>query len=83
MKLFTLHRIDSEHNSKVVKLVAAEFTSPLAIIKGIFTFELILLKSIGGLATYRRTLKRALTDEGASRRTKRSRQQRVNAYLLS
>eukprot|EP00731_Ephydatia_muelleri_P027559 Em0019g432a len=30
--------IDSEHNSKVVKLVAAEFTSPLAIIKAAYFF---------------------------------------------
>ena len=35
LTLFIFCRIDSEHNSKVVKLVAAEFDSPLAMIKGI------------------------------------------------
>eukprot|EP00731_Ephydatia_muelleri_P034192 Em0050g10a len=60
--------IDSEFNKKIVSLVAAEFDKdhcPIATVKG-------------GLVTYKRTLKRALTsNDSASRRVKRSRQQRL------
>eukprot|EP00731_Ephydatia_muelleri_P004091 Em0002g267a len=59
--------IDSAFNKKIVSLVAAEFDKdhcPIATVKA-------------GLVTYKRTLKRALTsNDSASRRVKRSRQQR-------
>eukprot|EP00731_Ephydatia_muelleri_P031402 Em0022g916a len=59
---------EGEFNKKIVSLVAAEFDKdhcPIATVKA-------------GLVTYKRTLKRALTsNDSASRRVKRSRQQRL------
>eukprot|EP00731_Ephydatia_muelleri_P004286 Em0002g462a len=68
-----LVRIDSEFNKKIVSLVAAEFDKdhfPIATVKA-------------GLVTYNRTLKRALTsNDSASRRVKRFRQQRDDEKQL-